>query len=172
MGTDPPPTLSAPIGHRSILGEVRAAHPPRLSKLNTLRTSQDVSARSSSAAARKIGGVSLLPKERAETINRGYTGGRSAQIGTFDWLSAVKVLQPRDTSSGPHNGRDSGTASRINSRSRPPSAVDPSMAYLEHKTKSSSSDRGEEERRDLDANQSLQEESAPSVYIVWSPLIR
>jgi WD repeat-containing protein 59 len=160
LGSDPPPALSAPIGYRSILAEVRASQPPRPSKVNVLRQSQETTARrSTSAAARKLGKVPELPlKEKAETMSRGYVGGRSAHITTFAWLSSVKVGHKRDNSSGPPSGADSGNASRLNSRSRPPSIADPSMSYLDYRNKSDSRDRGEEERRDGDANQTLQEE--------------
>lgn len=159
-GSEPPPALSAPIGHRSILAEVRATQPPRPSKVNVLRQSQDtIARRSSSAAARKIAKTVQQPlKERSETMSRGYVGGRSAQITTFAWLSSVKVGHKRDTSSGPPSGADSGHASRLNSRSRPPSVVDPAMSYLDYRAKSNSRDRGDEDRREVDANQSLQEE--------------
>lgn len=156
VGTDPPPALSAPVGYRSILAEVRATHPSRPPKPTALRNSKDgVPARSSSAAAQKLAKTpEVPPKERTETMGRGYVGGRSADITAFAWLSSVKVGPKRDASSG----GDSGTQSRINSRSRPPSIADHSMSYLDFKTKSGSRDRGDEERRDVDANQSLQEE--------------
>lgn len=159
-GSEPPPALSAPIGYRSILAEVRATQPLRTAKLNALRSSMDAaSTRSSSATARKLGKTTQVPlKEKAETMSRGYVGGRSAQITTFAWLSSVKVGHKRDASSGPPSGADSGNASRLNSRSRPPSIADPSMSRLDLRSKSGSRDRGEDERRDVDTNQSLQEE--------------
>lgn len=159
-GSEPPPALSAPIGHRSILAEVRATQPPRPSKVNALRQSQDtIARRSASVTARKMDKVTEQPlKEKSETMSRGYVGGRSAQITTFAWLSSVKVGHKRDTSSGPPSGAESGHTSRLNSRSRPPSVVDPSMPYLDYRAKSTSRDRGDGERREIDANQSLQEE--------------
>ncbi|EKM55335.1 uncharacterized protein PHACADRAFT_255888 [Phanerochaete carnosa HHB-10118-sp] len=156
-GSEPPPALSAPIGHRSILAEVRATQPPRPSKVNALRQSQDaIAGRSSSATAQKAKTTQQPLKERSETMSRGYVGGRSAQITTFAWLSSVKVGHKRDTSSGPPSGADSGHASRLNSRSRPPSVADPSVSS--YRAKSTSRDRDEEDRREADTNQSLQEE--------------
>ena len=165
VSTDPPPALSAPIGHRSILAEVRAAQPPRLSKLSALRNFQDTApTRSTSAAARKTSKASDVPlKEKPETMSRGYVGGRSAQISQFAWISSFKIGQKRDPSSGPPSGANSSNASRINSRSRPPSIADTSMSYLDYKPKGGSRDRGSEERRDVDTNQSLQEECVPTI---------
>lgn len=159
-----PPALSAPVGHRSILAEVRASQPPRAPKTNLFRHLHEPShARTLSDVAGKITSIPEVPsRERGATMSRGYVGGRSAQITTFAWLSSVKVGQPstRDSSSGPTSGGESAAQSRFNSRSRPPSVVDPSLSFLEARAKSGSRDRekGEEERRENDANHSLQDE--------------
>ncbi len=161
IGTNLPPALSAPVGHRSILAEVRASQPLRPLKFNALRLSQEiVPTRSSSKVAAKKG---RMPEDREVdkhgTMSRGYVGGRSAHITTFAWLSSVKVGNRRDGSSGPASGGDSGNVSRIGSRSRPPSVMmDPSMSMSLLDVRSGSRDRGDDDSRESEANQSLQEE--------------
>ena len=106
----------------------------------------------------------------AGKMGRGYVGGRSAQITTLAWLSSVKVGHRRDDSSGPASGGESGTTSRRPSRSRPPSISDPTTSALaseggsESRERERERDRGEDER-DVDPNQSLQEESVLSLLL-------
>ncbi|KAF8885596.1 hypothetical protein BD779DRAFT_1532626, partial [Infundibulicybe gibba] len=127
-GTEYPPALSAPIGHRSILAEVRAPLPPRQSNM-VLQPHQGSAARASSVA----------------------------RMDAFTWLSNVKVGGRRGSSSGPGSGANSADASRLSSRSRPPSAPDPA-GEAGRRRRSDSRSRGLEDRREGETNQSLQDE--------------
>lgn len=156
IASELPPAFSAPVGHRAILAEVRASQPLRPLKLNFLRHPHDpVATRPSSKAPVKA--IAIPDKDKAGTMSRGYVAGRSAHITTFAWLSSVKVGNKRDDSSGPASGGESGTASRFNSRSRPPSIIDPSMSMSVLDARSGSRDR-DDGSRETDSNQSLQDE--------------
>ncbi|KAJ3559944.1 hypothetical protein NM688_g25 [Phlebia brevispora] len=156
IASDLPPALSAPVGHRAILAEVRASQPLRPPKLSALRHSQETApTRASSKAPGKA--IVIPEKERAGTMSRGYVAGRSANITTFAWISSVKVGGKRDDSSGPTSGGESGGPSRISSRSRPPSVMDPSMSMSNLEVRSGSRDR-DADSRETESNQSLQEE--------------
>lgn len=163
-GTEQLPALSAPVGLRSILAEVRASQPTRPAKTTIARNSQEVvSTRSSSQAVAKNGPPSNAASqdERGSTMSRGYVGGRSAHITTFAWLSSVKVGNKRDGSDGPPSGGESVPVSRYASRSRPPSVIDPSMSVFDvrgRSGKSGSRDRNDDEHREGDTNQTLKEE--------------
>jgi WD repeat-containing protein 59 len=153
------PTLSAPVGHRSILAEVRASQPNRAQKSSVTRGSQDPGRARSISQIPKIAGLAK-DEDKGSTMSRGYVGGRSAQITTIQWLSSVKVGNKRDGSDGPHSGGDSGPASRYGSRSRPPSIRDPTFPLLDARGrngKSGSRDR-EDDYREGDTNQMLKEE--------------
>ncbi|EGN97137.1 hypothetical protein SERLA73DRAFT_57400 [Serpula lacrymans var. lacrymans S7.3] len=166
-GTDLAPSLSAPVGHRAILAEVRAPLPPR--KLNPV-----LQPHHGSAARARSHEKGIIPPEHSTnhvslpipvatatrhggTMSRGNVGGKSARMDAFTWLANVKVGDRRESSSGPGSGADSGDVSRISSRSRPPSGRDPSTAPGRRK-RSESRGRGNEEHRDGDVNQSLQDE--------------
>lgn len=165
IASDLPPALSAPVGHRAILAEVRASQPLRPQKLNALRHSQEaVATRPSSKAP----GKTIAIPDKAGTMSRGYVGGRSAQITTYAWLSSVKVGSKREDSSGPASGGESGNASRLNSRSRPPSIMDPSMSFYSLDGRSGSRDR-DDGSRETESNQSLQDESvATPIFTNWA----
>ena len=163
LGSDLPPALSAPVGLRSILAEVRASQISRPLVVRPTKQSQDAhppfpgneneESTHGQSGASSGQGKGVVP-------NRGYVGGRSAQITTLAWLSSVKVGK-REDSSGPGSGGESAAASRMHSRSRPPSvSVDPTPAGLtEFRRASEGKDRLEDDHKDGDGNQSLQDES-------------
>ncbi|KAI0345160.1 hypothetical protein BDW22DRAFT_1354052 [Trametopsis cervina] len=161
-GSERLPTLSAPVGHRSILAGVRASQPGRPHKTSLIgpKGSQDLGVtRSFSQVTQEAG--SLNNEAKGSTMSRGYVGGRSAQITTVQWLSSVKVGSKRE-GSDPYSGGESGNVSRYGSRSRPPSIMDPSGSMLDlrgRKGKSGSRDRDEDEHRESgETNQTLKEE--------------
>ncbi|KAI0689793.1 hypothetical protein BC835DRAFT_1367485 [Cytidiella melzeri] len=155
------PTLSAPVGHRSILAEVRASQPGLRYKSSIARVSQDTGvARSTSSQLPSKPTPDADGEEKESTMSRGYVGGRFAQITTVQWLSSVKVGNRRDGSDGPHSAENSGTPSRYGSRSRPPSLIDPTLPIFDvrgRSGKSGSRDR-EDEHREADTNQTLKDE--------------
>lgn len=121
------PALSAPVGQRGILAEVRAMHfagrPPN-PVLLPLRGARD--------ASQQIHQLPELEPEQTPTVTaisvplrQGGTmtrGNRSARMDALTWLSSFRVGErARDGSSGTGSGGESGSASRIGSRSRPPS---------------------------------------------------
>ena len=166
IGNDLPPTLSAPIGFRGILAEVRAPQPHRPVRFtpreSTGRTkTADVAAnekpewhqtRSRPMFVPTTAAAAASVKDSANlgTMSRGpYAGGRSSQITTWQWLSNVTVGGVRDGSSGPGSGGDSGSVSRVGSRSRPPSVLErsTSRAYSGTREGSVSRDREKEKER-------------------------
>jgi hypothetical protein len=166
------PALSAPVGQRGILAEVRAMHfagrPPN-PVLLPLRGARD--------ASQQIHQLPELEPEQTPTVTaisvplrQGGTmtrGNRSARMDALTWLSSFRVGErARDGSSGTGSGGESGSASRIGSRSRPPSR-DANSATLPTFRKRSDS-RGHWD--DDCEGQSLQEESVfrkalPFVYL-------
>ncbi|KAH9074127.1 WD40-repeat-containing domain protein [Lactarius deliciosus] len=121
------PTLSAPVGQRGILAEVRAMHfagrlpnpvllPPRGARdasqpINQLPESEPEQTPTVTAIS--------VPPRQGGTMTR---GNRSARMDALTWLSSFRVGErARDGSSGTGSGAESGSASRIGSRSRPPS---------------------------------------------------
>lgn len=165
VGTDLPPALSAPIGYRGILAEVRAPFPPRpAARLSTGRQdrnitrpqSQDLDKDKSVAQSKPI----PITQEKGRTMTRGLLGGRSAQINTSAWLSSVKFGTKRDGSSGPGSGAESGEVSRFSSLSRPPSQPDSSGSRIVINVQKDSpvGAKGEDGNREGEVGQSLQEE--------------
>jgi WD repeat-containing protein 59 len=118
------PALSAPVGQRGILAEVRAMHfggrPPNpvLLPLRGTRDQFQPLPESEPEQTPTITAISVPPRQGG-TMSR---GNRSARMDALAWLSSVKVGErTREGSSGPGSGADSGSASRTGSRSRPPS---------------------------------------------------
>ncbi|GBE79383.1 hypothetical protein SCP_0205810 [Sparassis crispa] len=164
-GTDFPPALSAPVGHRAILAEIRAPFPPRAARTSTAMShakatarspEEELNLRSSMPRSRPV----LIAHGRGGTMTRGHVGGRSAQINTFAWLSSVKVGGTREGSSGPGSSGENGTASRLESRSRPPSLPGRSNSQPLSGTQRSSDarDNREDDHREGEPGQSLQDE--------------
>ncbi|KAI0952525.1 hypothetical protein AcV7_008300 [Taiwanofungus camphoratus] len=161
VGTDLPPALSAPVGHRAILAEVRAPVPPRPAKVNPV---SHIRAQSSSEEQRRPSGPSVthskpipIAQEKGGTMTRGYPSGRSAQITTFAWLSSVKVGGRKEGSSGPGSGAESGNISRLSSISRPPSQPDRSASRA-FACKQHSRDKVEDHHHEGETSQILQDE--------------
>ncbi|PBK62980.1 hypothetical protein ARMSODRAFT_963822 [Armillaria solidipes] len=149
------PLLSAPVGHRSILAEVRAGAPPR-EKLVASSTPH-----SRSRTSKQPVTVSY------NKMTRGNAGSKfvTARVDALTWLSSVKVGEKRrGSSSGPGSGHNSAEASRMGSRSRGNSGPG-DTAGSDSKKRSESRNRllGEE------ANQSLQDEitSALTKLAAW-----
>ncbi|KAH9938498.1 uncharacterized protein B0H18DRAFT_1081137 [Fomitopsis serialis] len=154
VGNDLPPKLSAPVGHRGILAEVRAPFPyDHLRELTELP--QETNGSSSSPALSK---PIPIAQERG-TMTRGHLAGRSAPISTFGWLSSVEFGTKREGSSGPGSGVESGNVSRLNSVSRPPSIVDRSVS-LAMSTKQRNGERrgSQDDHRDGEPAHSLHDE--------------
>ncbi|KAA1477857.1 hypothetical protein DENSPDRAFT_829305 [Dentipellis sp. KUC8613] len=105
------PALSAPVGHRGILAEVRAAAP----------TTQHISRRAQSEQelTPTVTSAPMASARKGGTMSRGNVAGRPAQMDMFTWISNVKVNdKARDGSSGTGSGQESGNVSRMGSRSR------------------------------------------------------
>ena len=161
-GTDCPPALSVPIGHRSILAEVRAPLPPR--HVNpVMQPHQGSAARGSLYETVPSSGkhaptsistslpVPVTDTWQGGTMSRGNIGGKSTRMDAFTWLSSVKVGQRRESSGGPTSGPDSGNGSRFHSRSRPHSAVS-------YHPRSDSQSLMNDDHREGEGTQSLQDE--------------
>lgn len=170
IGNDLPPTLSAPIGFRGILAEVRAPPPhrpvrfaprPSTGRKKTTEVPRDDKTEVARSRPVFVPAMATSVKDSGNigTMSRGpFAGGRSAQITTFQWLSNVKVGGPRDGSSGPGSGGDSGDVSRIGSRSRPPSLYDRSTSQAYSNTRERSMSRDQSEEQFADPAPTLQEE--------------
>lgn len=173
------PALSAPIGNRNILAEVRA---PRASVLSITARTQGhfgvtadklvltgnvvppaVTAASTSAAKSSSKSQSMV-RSTGGTMSKGGLGVKSiAQVDQLAWLASVKVGSKRGSSSGggSYGDRDSAAPSRLGSVSRPTSGADRSLSEVDSSRHSSGSvGRAMEERsmKEGENNQSLQDE--------------
>jgi len=178
------PALSAPVGHRAILAEVRAPLPPMHHLVQPFpvpvrspgdeNTHPAVSMISSMNLSNGTGTgtkpvIALNANARSQaqggTMSRGNNGGKSiARMDAFTWLSNVKVGGRKESSSGPGSAAGSAGPSRIGSRSRARSGS-PSAGGSGEGGRSESQRRGGEEeggglsvRKENDAGQSLQDE--------------
>ena len=161
--------ISAPIGFRGILGEVRAPPlpaPQRPAPRESVRrkgTADTIRPEKPSQRTRPMLIPTIKPSAKGGnnlgTMSRGpFAGARSVQNMPPPlevWLKGVKVGNPRDGSSGRGSGGDSGEVSRTGSRGRATSTLDRSVsqAYSRARERSISKDRFDE-----DAIPSLQEE--------------
>ncbi|KAF7977533.1 hypothetical protein HWV62_3304 [Athelia sp. TMB] len=157
------PTISAPIGHRGILAEVRA---PRMTNPNpvlhphhgsTARARQHEQSLVQSHDTKTMPAtIATIPASMHQggTMSRGNIGGKSAKIEMITWMKNVREVSRRDESSGPGNrngvrsdsgsGTNSGSTSSSRSRERESTGRSDSRGR-----------RGEERDRD---SQSLQAE--------------
>jgi len=153
------PALSAPVGQRGILAEVRAMQfggrlpNPVLLPLRETRDTPQVQQLPESEPEQTPTVTSIsVPPRQGGTMSR---GNRSARMDALAWLSSFRVGErAREGSPGAGSGAESGNASRIGSRSRPPSrdANSANMSAVLHKNDS----RGH--RDDEIEGQSLQDE--------------
>ncbi|KAI0635452.1 hypothetical protein C8Q77DRAFT_1217270 [Trametes polyzona] len=163
IGSDPAPTLSAPMGYRGILAEIRVP-PPRLSREFSGRRKASDAGREEQRDWTKRSRPLLVPmassvKDSRDpgTMSRGpFAGGRSARITQHDWMSKVKV--GRDGSSGHGSGGDSGNPSRMGSRSRRPSSSDYPRVQTLSRARERSQSRDKIEEQTPDPTSSLNEE--------------
>ena len=164
--TDPhAKTVTAPVGYRAILAEVRAPLPPTHQVNSAVQPHFDSRAsfydshEPQESTPTMSGPIAML---RQSTMSRGGIGGRSlARVDPFSWLASVKVGSKRGSSSGAGSGGDSTGASRVGSMSRTPSGIEIRDSEGYGKGRSGSRGRGGEDgRRDGEGNQSstLQDE--------------
>lgn len=165
VGNDLPPKLSAPVGHRGILAEVRAPYPLRPTRTNiaTPRAEQNPVKPSEANQASSLSPAPSKPIPIAQergTMTRGYLGGRPQPITELAWLSSFDFKPNRGGSSGRNSGQESGQASRMNSRSRPPSiaARSVSLAMSTHHANSDRKGSQEDDHRGSDPGPSLHDE--------------
>jgi WD repeat-containing protein 59 len=152
------PALSAPVGQRGILAEVRAMHfggrPPN-PVLLPLRGTRDQIQQLHESEPEQTPTVTAIsvPPRKGGTMTR---GNRSARMDALAWLSSVRIGErTREDSSGTGSGVESGDASRIGSRSRPPSrAMNSANISMTLRRRSDSRGHWEDERE----GQSLQDE--------------
>ncbi|KAF9244268.1 hypothetical protein BU15DRAFT_86169 [Melanogaster broomeanus] len=126
-GSDGSPALSAPVGSRSILAEVRAAGPPggKKSANPVLQPHHGSAARERDPSKSRNHAQSQGPIRSpvpipgtTMTMSRGHAGGgKGARAGmdALTWLASVRVGDRREGSSG----RDSGVSSGSRSRTSP-----------------------------------------------------
>ena len=165
VGNDLPPKLSAPVGHRGILAEVRAPYPLRTPRTNVPnpRTERDLVKPSEPTQGSSLSPAPSKPIPIAQergTMTRGYLGGRPQPITELAWLSSFDFKPNRGGSSGRNSGQESGHASRLNSRSRAPSLANRSVS-LAMSTHHGNGDRKgsqEDDHRDNDLGPSLHDE--------------
>ncbi|KAF8972462.1 hypothetical protein BDZ97DRAFT_1781105 [Flammula alnicola] len=157
------PALSAPIGHRGILAEVRAPRSMVSAQANSGPSDQ---------LARETGGADSTPtltntkpmsvatgsRSTGGTMSKGGMGAKSVvQVDQLAWLASVKVGSKGSSSGGgSHGGSDA--PSRLGSRSRPPSGPDRSISEIGGRQRSGSLSRNLDERKDGEGGQSLQDE--------------
>lgn len=125
-GSHARPALSAPVGQRGILAEVRATQfgsrlpNPVLLPLRGARDTPQVQQLPESEPEQTPTVTSIsAPPRQGGTMTR---GNRAARMDALAWLSSFRVGErAREGSPGNGSGVESGNASRIGSRSRPPS---------------------------------------------------
>ena len=170
------PALSAPVGFRKILAEVRA---PRASLLSAGAARQQffvptpskqgkvttpTAVPNASTSSVKVGSASAsVVRSTGGTMSKGGMGVKSiVQVDQLAWLNNVKVGSKRGSSSGggSHVEIDSAAPSRLGSISRAPSGPDRSLSEADRRHSSGSAGRGMEERniKDSENNQSLHDE--------------
>ncbi|KAH9843960.1 uncharacterized protein C8Q71DRAFT_21868 [Rhodofomes roseus] len=165
VGNDLPPKLSAPVGHRGILAEVRAPVPIRPSHANNpkLPLERELAApqqeNNDSSSSRGPSKPIPIAQERG-TMTRGHLAGRSAPITPYGWISSIEFGTKREGSSGPNNGTESGNVSRVNSASRPPSVANRSMSLAMSNKQRNGERRGsqEDDHREGEPGHSLHDE--------------
>lgn len=175
-GSEYLPALSVPVGHRSILAEVRASLPPihhhtpqPFSDLMRLPGSENVppvmpgTNLGNGNGAKAVIAMNTNARSQAQggTMSRGNNGGKGvARMDPFTWLSNVKVGR-KESSSGPGSAGGSAGPSRVGSGSRARS-ISPSIGGSGEGGSRESITRGEEgsttTRRESDTGQSLQDE--------------
>uniref|UniRef100_A0A8H7YBD1 RWD domain-containing protein n=1 Tax=Psilocybe cubensis TaxID=181762 RepID=A0A8H7YBD1_PSICU len=154
-------TISAPIGNRGILAEVRALHPSKGSHPIRRAFESNLSSRigdeHSTPTTRSI---AFVPgRSVGGTMSKGGTGIKNAaQLDQLTWLANVKVGSKRGSSSGGGSHGASRPPSRLRSGSRPPSGHDRSISEIGGRQRSGSLSRALDDRKEADNNQSLQEE--------------
>ncbi|KAI0646043.1 hypothetical protein C8Q79DRAFT_1110779 [Trametes meyenii] len=184
IGNDLPPTLSAPIGYRGILAEVRAPPPHRPAPFGV----RDPAGRRKISDAGRGGQLEPPPRSKPMIVpavatsvkdsghsgmSRGtFAGGRSAQISLIQWVSSVGVGQTRESSSGRGSGGDSGNASRINSKSRPASSAGHPSSPRPSGTRESSVSVDQSDEPHADPTPSLNEEITSVVSKLNSPKLK
>jgi WD repeat-containing protein 59 len=168
-GNDLPPPLSAPVGNRGILAEVRAVlpsrphnpvlQPHRGSAARAALQERESSRGSREREHRNAAGVpsSVQAQPRA---GRGISRWKGAPMDTFAWLSSVKIGEQRESRSATASGGSSRAASR--SRESSLSGQPPNQENLQEsppfRRMSGSDVPITDERREEEGNQSLQEE--------------
>ena len=154
------PALSAPVGQRGILAEVRAPHfgsrlpNPVLLPLRGARDSPQVQQLPESEPEQTptVTAISVPPRH-GWAMSRGH---RFARMDALTWLSSFRSGErARDGSSGTGSGAESGNASRMGSRSRP-SSRDANSAQVSVLLRRRSDSRGHWD--DESEGQSLQDE--------------
>jgi hypothetical protein len=157
--------VTAPVGYRAILAEVRAPLPP-IHQVNSnvqphldSRASFYDSIEPQESTPKMSKSITMLGQS---TMSRGAMGGKSlVRMDPFSWLASVKVGSKRGSSSGAGSGGDSTGASRVGSMSRTPSGIEVRDSEGCGKGRSGSRGRGGEDgRRDGEGSQSstLQDE--------------
>ena len=155
------PALSAPVGQRGILAEVRAMHfagrPPNpvLLPLHGARDATQPFHQLPELEPEQTPTVTAIsvPLRQGGTMTR---GNRPPRMDALAWLNSFRVGErARDGSSGTGSGGESGSASRIGSRSRPPSRDANSVNLSVFRKRSDSRGHWDDEGE----GQGLQEES-------------
>ncbi|KAI9068878.1 hypothetical protein FKP32DRAFT_1587345 [Trametes sanguinea] len=185
IGNAPQPTLSAPIGYRGILAEVRA--PPPMHRPGRFAGRELPGRRKASDAGREDKlerptrsrplnvpvAASVKDGTNMGTMSRGpLVGTRSSQITTFQWLQNVKYGPSRDGSSGPGSGGDSGNVSRMGSRSKARSSTEHSASKAASRRRERSISRDRLAEAHADPIPSLNEEITSVVSKLNSPKLK
>jgi hypothetical protein len=159
-GNTSQPTISAPVGHRGILAEVRAPFPPQLpnpvlyphhGSAARARSHEGSAGPPPQSQSMKMMGIPGSARQGG-TMSRGNIGGKSSKIEMITWMKNVKEVTRKDGSSG-GSGADSTNGSRFSSRSRTDS--DGERGGWKSAERSESSNKAVDEQKEKD-NQSLQ----------------
>jgi len=176
------PALSAPIGTRGILAEVRATHPlkyvlspnPAFTKSPSQQGLDDLFATGAAPTITSNKSISLsvaaTGRSTGEPMTMGGAGTKStARVDHLAWIASVRrVGSKRGSSSGggSRGGERSGAPSRLGSGSRPPSVLDRGVSEIGSRKRSGSLDQDVVERKEGDGNQSLQDECVLPFFLV------
>ena len=172
-GMDCPPVLSVPMGHRSILADVRAHVPARHHNLvlqphhgSAVRSSlqdkvlshQDPQVLSPIPTSFSLSAMDVW---RGGTMSRGHNPRRTKDMDAFTWLSSVKVGWRRESSEGLQSGTDSAHESWCGPNPRQPELEGENGAMSRRRSSNSRSMVKSTNTEGGGGSQTLQDEYVP-----------
>lgn len=170
-----PPQLLPPLGHRTILGEVRAFRalsntnptlmdsndPPKLERVIVSKRTLGVQPREGVSTQNSSGGPISKSRKKGVTITKGAKTSKGGGVDQLTWLTTVRVGDMRGENSSGISLEERGSGSRSLSRSRDVSRVRSPTSFdnpVSPDVPRSASVMGAPREEPIDAQQRLQNE--------------